>query len=92
MSWVRHPGRFRCALNSFLYGFISSRDFAALMGTTTKRVMQWRDRRSGPPQSMLPLFGYAVHQLVEQQVIPTPHCITKLNKIMGFTPSPRTAA
>ena len=87
MSWVRHPGRFSCSLNSFLYGFITSREFAALMGVTTKRVMQWRDRRGGPPQTMLPRFGYAVHQLVEQRVIPPPHCITKLNKIMGYTPA-----
>lgn len=91
MSWVRYPGRFRCSLNAFLYGFISSRDFAELVGTTTKKVMQWRDRRSGPPQSMLPQFGYAVHRLIEERVIPEPRSITKLNRLMGYTQTSKAA-
>lgn len=87
--FIRHPGRFGCMLDKFLYGLLSSREFAELVSVSTKAVMAWRDRRKSPQQNLIPRIGYEVHRFIEQQIIPQPRCITKLNQIMNRSPKNR---
>ncbi len=68
-------------LDSLLYGFINSADFAAACGAKARQVMSWRDGTRSIPQEMLPQVAAALHQLVDD-ALPQPHCIARLSKIM----------
>ena len=83
--FIRHPGRFNSSLDKVLYSFLTSRRFAEMCGVTTKAVMAWRDRRKSIPQKLLHQVAYELHLVIEQRCIPQPRCITKLNKLMGYT-------
>ena len=81
--FIRHPGRFKSRLDKLLYGWLSTKQFTEMTGATPKTVMAWRDRRKAIPQSVIHRAAYTLHQRIDQEIIPQPHCIARLNMIMN---------